>query len=148
MEKINKSKSFLRCGTTEQTIPVDLSKEITKMFNVKTKRNKRISEYMCEKIRKTKMKALQSKMESWKPIPTRPSTINDFRRFAERCSTSDMTRFLERQITHKIQAKGLEDKYPILLADCFVETKLEYKKILHYAGKNQIVCLLCCLYIK
>ncbi|XP_050298102.1 uncharacterized protein LOC126737305 isoform X2 [Anthonomus grandis grandis] len=119
-------------------IPMDLSREINlTSFNIKSKKQERISEYMCRNIRKTKLKALKrsAKIDVGPTIP-RPSSGVDFKSFLEKCPITDMSRFLEKSIRCKINAQVLEKRFPHILNEIMKDTKAEYKRVTHYAGIN------------
>lgn len=142
-----KSKKYLEDKTrilensqklTEKPIPMDLSKEITKMFELSRKKKQRISEFMCESIKKTKRKASKSagNVIRYHAIK-RPVTASDFKKFTEKAPHTEMSRFQEKDILNKLHAKGLEITHKQLLADMMKEVKLEFVKISHYAGVSQ-----------
>lgn len=74
-------------------LPVDLSREISTLFDLKTRKQERISEYMCRNIRKTKLRALQ-RLANIDVVPsiTRQVTSTDFKTFSENCPITDMSR--------------------------------------------------------
>ncbi|CAG9819767.1 unnamed protein product [Phaedon cochleariae] len=139
MEKRKVSYKFSRIprNPIEQPVPMDLSGEITKLFETKRKKKKRISEYMCESIRKTRLKSSKSLEDASYPmVPSKPITVSDFRKFGENYPISEMSRFEEKCIEYKIAGRGLQKQYPQLLADMMKETKQEYVKLMHCTAMN------------
>lgn len=116
-------------------IPMDTSAEINKLFGFRKRKEQRTSEYMCESIRKTKLLASKSaeKQISYSPLK-KQVTADDFRKFVQKAPYTEMSRFQEKDILKKVQAKELEVTYKHLLADMVKEVKLEFLKITHYAG--------------
>ncbi|KAJ8927093.1 hypothetical protein NQ314_020365, partial [Rhamnusium bicolor] len=136
----NKEKNKIhkkRSAVIETPIAMDLSAEITKLFQVNARKKQRISEYMCRSIIKTKLRASASARNLTYPrLPSRPITEEEFREFTKRCPSTEMSRFQERDIRRKIEARGLEDFHPQLLSEIIKETKQEYSKIIKYACLN------------
>ncbi|CAG9772248.1 unnamed protein product [Ceutorhynchus assimilis] len=117
-------------------LPVDLSRQITSLFDLKKRKQERISEYMCRNIRKTKLRALKRMAKTDVASVTRPLTSKEFRAFSENCSITNMSRYQEKCIRSKINSGGLEKTFPRLIDDIIKETKTEFKKITHCAGVN------------
>ncbi|KAG5886036.1 hypothetical protein JTB14_000015 [Gonioctena quinquepunctata] len=135
--KLSYKFSKIPLNTVDKPVPMDISTEVTKMFQMNRKEKQRISENMCESIRKTKLKATVIMAGAkYPPLPSRPTTSKDLWAFAERCPIVEMSRFQEKDIRNKIHASNLEKKYPQLFSDMLKETKQEFAQIVHYAGMN------------
>ncbi|KAF7264125.1 hypothetical protein GWI33_000606 [Rhynchophorus ferrugineus] len=118
-------------------IAVDLSREITRIFDMRSNRNERISEYMCKTIRKTKMRALKRDSDSDAIVNCLgPISSKDFRMFSDSCPMSEMSRHHEKTIRKKIQAGALEKLYASLIDDIMKEARTEFRMVTHYAGVN------------
>lgn len=141
MDKYSKRKEHIlrRFRTSlEPPVPMDLSREINKLFEIDRRKKQRISEYMCESIRKTKIRASKSAGNlKYMPVPVRPASASVFRRFTEASPTIEMSKKLEKNIRKKIQAGHLEQVHQQSLSDMMKETKLEFINITHYAGINR-----------
>lgn len=123
----------------EHPVALDLSQEITRLFNVNYRRKQRISEYMCESIRLAKRKKASKSTVGELSLPKKISSAHEIREYAKKCPSTFMSRFQERDIKNKINGRGLEEKYPQLLNTIMDETKEMYLKITHFAGMNMKV---------
>lgn len=121
----------------EPPVAMDLSTDITRLFRVDLHKKKRISEYMCESIRKTKMKAGVSYQLSCPLLVARPATAKDFVDFSNKSPSGEMSRPLEKRIKKMIQVPDLQKSHAEVLAVIVKEAREEYSKVLRCAGINQ-----------
>nr|CAH7712443.1 unnamed protein product [Callosobruchus chinensis] len=110
--------------------------EVKKKLEVDTKKKKVAVERMYKMVRKTKGKLCSNEIPGVSPIIVKSASVSCFREFSEKCPSTEMSRFLEKRIRQRIQAKSLEAKYTRLIADMIKDTKQEFVKIVHYAGMN------------
>lgn len=123
---------------TELSISIDLSTEITKKLQTNTRKNQRISEYMCELIRKTKKrvgKSARHELRCHQPL-WRPITAENFKKFVESAPFTEISRFQEKNIMKKVQAKGLENVHKHLLKDMMKAVRVEFVRITHLSGMS------------
>ncbi|CAH0562483.1 unnamed protein product [Brassicogethes aeneus] len=120
----------------ERPVALDLSREITRLFDVNYRRKQRISEYMCDSIRATRRSAFRS---SEPRLAQGPAHADEIRELAANCPSTGMSRFQVRDIKKQINGRGLEEKYPQLLMAIMSETKENYLRITHLAGVNMKV---------
>lgn len=121
----------------ETPVAMDLSTDITRLFRSNLHKKKRVSEYMCESIRKTKMNA-GVLYQLTCPLPVaRPATAKDFVGFSNKSPSEGMPRLLEKRIKKMIQAPALEKRHQEVLAAIIKEAREEYSKVLRCSGINQ-----------
>nr|CAI5837150.1 unnamed protein product [Callosobruchus analis] len=109
-------------------VPLDVKKKL----EAGSKQKKIAIERMYKMVRKAKETSGSKEV----PIAVKSATVSCFREFSEKCPSTEMSRFLEKRIRQRIQAKGLEAKYPKLITEMIEDTKQEFVKIVHYAGMN------------
>ncbi|KAH0814233.1 hypothetical protein GEV33_008564 [Tenebrio molitor] len=104
---------------------------VARQFAMELKRRNRIILYMNKIVKKTKSEERNMKVA---PLHRDASTDNDIREFCGNCPSTSMSRFQERDILRKVNARGLELNYPVLLNNIITEAREEFLKVTQRAG--------------
>ncbi|XP_066149434.1 dynein axonemal heavy chain 7-like [Euwallacea fornicatus] len=129
------SKKYHRTKVPALPPLLNIPKDLCAVFDVRARKIGQISECISKNVTKTR------RLSTWNrrvDIPAVVSTTinNSMREFAARCPITEMSRFQEKNIRSKINARKLELRFPQLLNDIMRDSKQEFKKITHCAGMN------------
>ncbi|XP_066246851.1 dynein axonemal heavy chain 7-like [Euwallacea similis] len=114
---------------------INIPKDLCAVFDVRARKMGQISDCMIKNIAKTRRLCRWDKRIDIPAVV--PTTVNNsMREFAARCPITEMSRFQEKNIRNKINAKKLELRFPQLLNDIMRDSKQEFKNITHCAGMN------------
>ncbi|RZC36870.1 DHC N2, MT and/or AAA 6 domain containing protein [Asbolus verrucosus] len=84
-------------------------------------------------VKKTKAEERSVKVAPLHQIPSN-SLDNDIREFCRNCPSTAMSRFQERDILRKVEARGLETNYPVLLNTIIAEARADFLTITQQSG--------------
>ncbi|EFA11266.2 Dynein heavy chain, cytoplasmic-like Protein [Tribolium castaneum] len=95
------------------------------------KRRHRIMLYMNKIVKKKKSEERSVKVA---PLHHIASADNNILEFCRNCPSTAMSRFQEKDILKKVDAKGLEHNYPVLLNNIMAEAREEFLKVTQQSG--------------
>lgn len=104
-------------------------------YSASANKRRRIMLYMNRLLKKQKIHSI----ELLEIAGGKPTEIDDIKKFCEKCPTTAMSRFLEKKILKKVDAKGLEYRHPSFLKEVMAEVREEFLKITRDAGVRMIV---------
>lgn len=125
------SKLFHRIKTPNAIAPLHT---INYQYSASANKRRRIMLYMSRLLKKQKIHST-----GLIDIVGKPTGIDDIKKFCEKCPTTGMSRFLEKKILEKVDAKGLEYCHPDFLKKVMEEVREEFLKITREAGVRMIV---------
>ncbi|CAH0561300.1 unnamed protein product [Brassicogethes aeneus] len=114
-----------------------VSEDLLKKFNIQQIKEQRLLDFQAEYTRQTKVKELRHKItELYPEVPKLNKSHKKIRKYAERCPSTPMSRFLEADMRNMVNAKGLEFKYPEIVNHIMTEVKRNFLILTHNAGVN------------
>lgn len=100
-------------------------------FAIQLKRRHRIMLYMNKIVKKKKSEERSVKVA---PLQHIASADNNILEFCRNCPCTAMSRFQEKDILKKVDARGLEHNYPVLLNNIIAEAREEFLKVTQQSG--------------
>lgn len=117
-----------------------ISDDLLKKFNIEEIKRDMLLDYQAEYSRKVKVRELKHQLTPLYPeVPKLNKSHKKIRKYAEKCPSTAMSRFLEADMKKMVNAKGLENKYPHIIDTIMQEVKKNYIILTHDAGVNMKV---------
>lgn len=126
---------LLRARRNRKNFVVDLnetSMEIMKEFDITNKKRMKLMEFLQKSVEATKNKEFLKHVEPEYPRIVRKNTAHqDMLNFAGGLPTVAMTKYTERDILRRINAKRMENNFPEVLASVMKDVKEEFLEVTH-----------------
>nr|CAH7749861.1 unnamed protein product [Callosobruchus chinensis] len=127
----------IKAPTLEEIIATQLTDDLMDQFKINKQKRETLKELQSEFTKKTKLKEFKTRLVPvYTEVPKKNHCHKKIRYFSELCPYSDMTTSLEAALRNRVQARGLEKKYPSIIDNIVASAKEEFLEATHTAGVN------------